>query len=239
MRRIEVDADFLTYFSPRSEVRQANEIINREIVGSNPFYVVVEGPEAGALKRWINLWLMKDLQKYLRTLPGYHVVDLDRRLPGAARVGAQHERRRRPGRERAGRRRRRPRSRGRFWEDPAHLEPVLKLVAQSPETFSSVVTPRLRQGQHPGADHAVGLARDRGDAGEDPRVRRRTASRPSCACDLTGNLVLLTGTTSEIVAGQVKSLALALGVIFVVLALMFLSVRIGFLAILPERAARS
>ena len=70
MRRIEVDADFLTYFSPRSPVRQANEIINREIVGSNPFYVVVEGPEAGALKRWINLWLMKDLQQYLRTLPG-------------------------------------------------------------------------------------------------------------------------------------------------------------------------
>ena len=51
---------------------------------------------------------------------------------------------------------------------------------------------------------------------------------------LTGNLVLLTGTTSDIVAGQIKSLALALGVIFVVLSLMFLSVRIGFLAILPN-----
>src|SRR5262249_16744229 len=70
MRRIEVDSDFLTYFSPHSEVRRANEIINREIVGSNPFYVVVEGPEAGSLKRWVNLWLLKDLQQYLRTLPG-------------------------------------------------------------------------------------------------------------------------------------------------------------------------
>ena len=40
---------------------------------------------------------------------------------------------------------------------------------------------------------------------------------------LTGNLVLLTGTTSDIVAGQIKSLTLALGVIFVVMALMFLS----------------
>ena len=30
MRRIEVDSDFLNYFSPRSAVRQANEIINRD-----------------------------------------------------------------------------------------------------------------------------------------------------------------------------------------------------------------
>src|SRR5262245_46453202 len=50
LRRLEVDSDFLTYFSPRSAVRQANEIINREIVGSNPFYVVVEAPAPGALR---------------------------------------------------------------------------------------------------------------------------------------------------------------------------------------------
>ena len=50
----------------------------------------------------------------------------------------------------------------------------------------------------------------------------------------TGNLVLLTGTASDIVAGQIESLSLALGVIFVVMSLMFLSVKVGFLAILPN-----
>jgi len=45
---------------------------------------------------------------------------------------------------------------------------------------------------------------------------------------------LLTGTTSDIVAGQVKSLSLALGIIFIVMALMFLSVKVGFLAIVPN-----
>jgi hypothetical protein len=50
----------------------------------------------------------------------------------------------------------------------------------------------------------------------------------------TGNLVLLTGTTSDIVTGQIKSLSLALAVIFVVMALMFLSVKVGFLVILPN-----
>src|SRR5581483_10093298 len=51
---------------------------------------------------------------------------------------------------------------------------------------------------------------------------------------LTGTLVLLTGTTSDIVMGQIKSLTLALVVIFAVMALMFLSMKIGFLAILPN-----
>src|SRR5262249_58040182 len=51
---------------------------------------------------------------------------------------------------------------------------------------------------------------------------------------LTGNLVLITGTASDIVRGQIESLALALGVIFVVLTLMFLSVRIGFMAVAPN-----
>ena len=68
------------------------------------------------------------------------------------------------------------------------------------------------------------------------RIREYVANRfpAELRVRLTGNLVLLSGTTSEIVAGQVKSLALALSVIFVVLSLMFLSVRIGLLAILPN-----
>jgi hypothetical protein len=52
--------------------------------------------------------------------------------------------------------------------------------------------------------------------------------------ELTGNLVLLNNTTTDLINGQVRSLGLALLVIFVVMSLMFLSVRIGFLAILPN-----
>jgi hypothetical protein len=68
------------------------------------------------------------------------------------------------------------------------------------------------------------------------RVREFVATRfpADVAARLTGTLVLLTGTTSDIIADQVKSLALALGVIFVVMAFMFLSTKIGVLAILPN-----
>src|SRR5207249_3512100 len=50
--RIRVDSDFLYYFEPRSEVRRANEAINQKIVGSNPFYIVIDGGAPGALRRW-------------------------------------------------------------------------------------------------------------------------------------------------------------------------------------------
>jgi uncharacterized protein len=51
---------------------------------------------------------------------------------------------------------------------------------------------------------------------------------------LTGTLVLLTGTASDIVAGQIKSLTFALGIIFLVMTVMFLSAKIGFFAIVPN-----
>ena len=70
--------------SPRAAVRTDNETINQQIVGTNPFYIVVEGGP-GALKRWEVLKLVKDLQTYIETLPGHHVDGLGRRLPRAAR----------------------------------------------------------------------------------------------------------------------------------------------------------
>ena len=50
----------------------------------------------------------------------------------------------------------------------------------------------------------------------------------------TGSLVLITGTSSSMVFDQIKSVSLALLVIFAVMALMLLSARIGLLAILPN-----
>src|SRR5437016_2323234 len=51
-RRIQVDADFLYYFEPGSEVRRANGTINHEIIGSNPFYIIVDGGPPGVIRRW-------------------------------------------------------------------------------------------------------------------------------------------------------------------------------------------
>jgi predicted RND superfamily exporter protein len=232
MRRIEVDSDFLTYFSPRSAVRQANEIINRDIVGSNPFYVVVEAPAPGALKSWVNLKLLKDLQNYLRTLPGVtssiSIVDYLELLESGLNTPGEGDLVVGPG----GKPVPAPKPKT-FWEDPAMLAPVLDLVAKKPENFASVVT---RDWDKASILVRTNLSGSRAIERTLARIREYVATRfpAEMRVQLTGSLVLITGTATDIVRGQIESLALALGVIFLVLTLMFLSLRIGFLAVVPN-----
>jgi len=230
--RIRVDSDFLYYFDPRSEVRRDNEEINAEIVGSNPFYIVIEGGTPDRLRHWDVLKNVKDLQTFLRTLPGItssiSLVDyLELLESGLARAGegdlvldeqgnivpAPHAQT--------------------FWEDPKSLEPVLALVATSPDTFRTVVNRDFSMANVVVRTNLSGSKRI-----EDTLDRIRTWVAEHFPRDLpakpTGTLVLMSGTTTDIVWGQIESLAIALGVIFVVMALMFISAKIGFLAIVPN-----
>lgn len=230
-RLIRVDSDFLYYFAPNSEVRRDNEIINREIVGSNPFYLVIEGSKPGVLRRWEVLKEIKALQEFLHTLPGItssiSIVDYLQLLEtglnksGEADVLLDEQGHVIPTQAKT------------FWQDPTRLEPVLNIVGTSPTTFKNVVTPDFSRGCVLVRTNISGSKRI-----EDTLASIRAYISAHFPAELqvhpTGSLVLLTGTTSDIVTGQVKSLSLALGVIFVVMSLMFLSVKVGFLAILPN-----
>jgi predicted RND superfamily exporter protein len=231
-RRIRVDSDFLYYFDPDSEVRIANEMINQHIVGSNPFSLVIEGAEPGTIRRWEVLKLIKDLQGFLQMQPGItssiSIVDYlellesglnksgenDVLLDEQGRVVAPHEVKT-------------------FWEDPARLSPALEIMSASPTTFKAIVTQDFRA-----ANVLVRTKLTGSRAIEDTLARIRAYIAEHFPADLrvhpTGSLVLLSGTTSDIVTGQIESLSLALGVIFVVMSLMFLSAKVGCLAILPN-----
>ena len=233
VRGIRVDSDFLYYFEPRAEVRQANEAINRDIVGSNPFYIVIGDGTPGTLARWEVLKLVKDLQGFLLSQPGVtssvSVVDylevleagLNRQAEGGDLV-VDEQGNVVPAEA--------PKP---FWEDPKNLEPVLGMVRSSPATFKAVVTADFGRASILVRTNLSGSRRIEATL---DRTRRYVAEHfpAEVPVRLTGTLVLLTGTTSDIVAGQVKSLVLALVVIFLVMALMFLSVKVGFLAILPN-----
>jgi len=231
--RIRVDSDFLYYFEPSSEVRRANETINQKIVGSNPFYIVIDGGAPGALRRWEVLKLIKDLQGFLARQPGItssiSVVDylevleagFNKQVEGGDLV-IDEQGNLVPAEA--------PKP---FWQDPKSLGPLLDTMMKSPETFKSVVTKDFSRASILVRTNLSGSRRieDTLDA-----IRRYVADRfpAQIPVTLTGTLVLLTGTTSDIVAGQIKSLTLALGIIFLVMTAMFLSVKIGFFAILPN-----
>jgi predicted RND superfamily exporter protein len=232
VRAIRVDSDFLAYFTPHSPVRVAAETINERIVGSNPFYVILDGGAPGLLRRWEVLKLVKDLQGFLQTLPGItasvSLVDYLEVLEAGLAEGAAGDLLVDAEGNLV------PAGRGpSFWESPAGLAPLLEMIASSPETFAGVVTPDFAK--------ASVLVRTRLSGSRQTeetlaRIRAYLAERfpADVPVRLTGTLVLLTGTTSDIVAGQIKSLSLALLVIFGVMSAMFLSTKIGFLAILPN-----
>ncbi len=228
---IQVDSDFIRYFEKDSDIRRANEIINQEIVGSNPFYLVVETSKPGQLERWEVLKQIKELQTFLNTLPGItttvSLVDWLELLETGLNQDAQgdlivddqgniiSEGK--------------PKS---FWEEPRNLGPVLKMVSTSPSTFAGFVTKDFSR-----ANILVRTKLSGSRQIEDTLAKIRTYIAQHFPAEIrvipTGNLVLLTGTSSDLVAGQIRSLSIAVTTIFLVFALMFLSARIGFLAVAP------
>jgi predicted RND superfamily exporter protein len=229
---IQADSDFLDYFSRRAQVRRDAETINQQIVGSNPFYVVVEAPKGQTVDRWETLRLIRELDEYIETLPGItsviSIVDYLELLESGLVKGTGNDlvvddqgnivpaAPPKP-----------------FWEEPKNLGPVLELIKTSPDTFSGVVTKDFR------ATSLLVRTRLSGSRAVHDTVaaiRAFVAERfpASLRVHETGNLVLLNDTTTELIRGQIRSLATALTVIFVVMALMFLSLRIGLLAMLPN-----
>jgi predicted RND superfamily exporter protein len=211
-RLIRVDSDFLDAFDRQSDVRTAHETVNREIVGSERFYLVIEGDEPGTLKRREVLELVKELQGFLQTLPGItsSLSLADYLELFDARRGAVA-----------------------LWDDPTRLREVLQTVSANPATFKSVVTGDFRAGN---ILVRTNLSSSKHIEETLDRIRAHVAEHFPADLQVhpTGSMVLLAGMTSDIVTGQIASLSLALAVILVVMAAMFLSLRVGALAIVPN-----
>ena len=231
---IRVDSNFLYYFKPSEPVRSDFEIINEKIVGSSPFFLVIEGDEAGIMKRWEVLKQIKDLQTFLLTMPGItfsrSLVDYLELLEagltpkGESDVSVDEQGNPLPAGEK-------PKS---FWEDPKSLPGLFQFVANnSPTLFRGVVTPDFKTAAILVRTKLSG-SRDIEQTLEQIRQYVRRQFPQKLKVTPTGNLVLLTGTASDIVSGQINSLSLALTVIFLVMSAMFLSVKVGALAILPN-----
>jgi len=126
-----------------------------------------------------------------------------------------------------------------FWEHPEQLKGVRQLVylnqrqRGSANTFAAVlnwdssiarVVVRTRLTSSSDIVHTANEVRRYGKEHFPPEVTVRP----------TGSLILLNEATEDIVWGQITSLGFALAVILVVLSLLFLSVKVGFLSLLPN-----
>jgi len=230
--RVRVDTDLLTAFRPDSEVRESYRAITDNLAGPNPVSIVITGPEPGYFKSIVPLRHVKDFQNFLEetdqidstiSLVDY-LEELDlglRATEGDMVVNEAGEVVEAPP----------PPS---FWDAPAEQLPaIFELVALSPQTFSGVVDSdfhRLRIT----ARTAVSGSRDTAELAREIQGYAEVIFPPGVRVDLTGNLVVVSTVADRVLSGQIESLTLAFTVIFAVLALQFLSLRVGFAAMIPN-----
>jgi hydrophobe/amphiphile efflux-3 (HAE3) family protein len=228
--RIQADTNFLAYFPREAPVRQAHAAISERIAGALPFYVVVGSGERGSMVTMEALRRLRDLDRFIETIPGVtrtvaltdYLDLLDQGLRSSGDVILDDEGMPVP-----------PEQVRTFWDDPRRLDEVLTLVRENPAALRSVVTADLGQ--------ANILVRTRFETSTEiaaavRRIREWAARHqpPSVPAVPTGSIVLLNGTTDDVVWGQVTSVTLALVVIFIVMSLLFVSPKVGFIAMLPN-----
>ena len=232
---IRTDSNFQSFFRADDPIRQATDAINEYLVGSMAFYVAIDGDESHIINKWDTLRRIKDLQVYIDTLPGVDktvsFVDYCELIDRGAQSGGGTDIIVSPSGEiieapAAG-------AQTTFWDNPEQLGGVLQIVTLSPGSFERVVnidfsrTNILVRTTLAQSSDIMALV-------EQIETFATNTFPPELKVRATGNLVLLTKTTGDIISGQVQSLSLAAGIIFVIMAGMFLSLRVGLIAMIPN-----
>ncbi len=211
---IRVSSDFLRDFPPTSEVRRNVEAVNRNLEGGNTFYVVLEARERDAFKEPENLRSIRELQRWLEAR-----AEIGGTTSHVDYLMLIH--------------------RGFNDNDPAFLTipDSRRLVTQLLFFGANEEIERFVDAAYQTAAIAVrSTVFDSGELADlVERVEARLDDLPAhIEGHVTGNGVLVARSIDDIARGQATSLSLAFGVIFVILALLFTSLRVGFIALIPN-----
>lgn len=212
--QIRISTDMIRLFDPESEVRRHFEAINANLEGSDAIYVVLATDYRDAFREPVNLRTVESLQRWLvgrEAIGGTtSVVDYVKLI-----------------------------HRGFHDDDPAKLViPDNKaLVTQlmffgANDEIESFVDSRWQTVSILVRSRAIDSAELTALVRE---VEEHLATLPAHIHGrVTGNSVLINKTSDEIALGQSLSLALAFLVIYGVLCLLFMSFRVGLLALIPN-----
>jgi len=214
MTHIRVGIEYITNFSPDSPVRQAYEKANTLLGGANLFYVIVDTGSLDAVKEPVNLRTIRDLQNWLLAQPeiggAVSIVNYLELLNGAFNDNDPARRQIPATRKEA--------SELLFFGANDEIEQLVDSRYQMANII--VRTSAVDSG------HLSALVR---------RIEQHLRQLPGhLQATVTGNPVLINDVLARIIRGQMQSVFTALLIVYGVLVGMFLSFRIGLLALLPN-----
>jgi predicted RND superfamily exporter protein len=212
--KIQVSTDFMSSFSDKSEVRTAFNVVNEKFGGSYPLYIILEGGYPETFKQPENLTLIRELQTWLGT---------QAEIGGSSSLAdylmllnqALHD------------------NDPAFFSIPDSRRMVTQLLfLGSGDELDQVVDGRFQTTNivlRSKATHSQAMSK------LIARINDRLAQLPPhITATVTGSPVVINDALSDIVVGQAKSVGLALLIVYGILALMFMSLRIGFVALIPN-----
>jgi predicted RND superfamily exporter protein len=212
--RIQVNSTMVSNFPAGSSVRRAVEAVNQNLGGAGQLNVVLETDYPKGFTEPSILKQVEELQAWLAQQPGVSgstsILDYVKLLHQAFNEN-----------------------------DPAQyrIPASRNLVTQLLFFGGSDDTKRFVDSQYQLANVLVRTtALDSADLGElVRRIEARLATLPEpVRGQVTGNLVLIAKTNDEIAIGQAISVGSAFGMIFLIMAALFMSLRIGFLGMVPN-----
>jgi len=234
--KVEVNSDFQSFFRSSDPIRQATDMVSRNLAGSMAFNVVIDGTTQDVMKQWETLRRIRTLQEAIDALPGVdktvsfvdYCLLIDRGVQeggGSIEVSPDGEVVE-PSTQPSG-----PKTT--FLDNPEQLKGVMQLLTGRPKSFALVVN---KEFSRTNILVRTSLSRSNDIAATTEKIRTLAAEilPPELKARPTGSIILLTKTTGDIVSGQVQSLTLTAVVIFILMAAMFLSARVGVIAMIPN-----
>jgi predicted RND superfamily exporter protein len=212
--RIHVSTESITNFDPDSDVRKGFDIVNEHLGGANHFYIVVEGDHPDTFKDPRSLQALRDLQDWLGSQPEIggtmSVADYLMQINQAFNDN-----------------------------DPGHfaIPESKRLITQllflsSSDELDRIVDSRFRTTNIVVRSRVINS--DRMSVLLE-RIEPQLQLLPGhLKATVTGNPVLVSETLTDIIVGQARSVGLALIFVYAILTIMFMSQRIGFIALLPN-----
>ncbi len=211
--RIQVETDYIGFFSEKSFVRTDNALIGERLSGTQPIYVVIDGDDRESVTKLETLTAMHELQEFIARQPGVDKTVSLLDYLSVVRRGL------RPGEKEAV-----PGSQAEVDQVLMLLNPrdVRAVVNRDFSRANVIVRTKLSRSSE------VGELVRRIEAFAADRFPRGIRVRP------TGTVVLLNRSADALAWGQLTGLWQELVVLLVLLAFMFLSIRVGIMALIPN-----
>jgi hypothetical protein len=217
VRRVVIDIDYFHFFKPNSETTVGLAEVNRRLSGAVTFDIIVEGKQSGAIENPIVLERIAELQTFAEKHKDASGQGIDRALSVVDFVKhlnrAFHD------------------------NDPRHYsippdENLIRELLTDKDQLRSFLT---ADGRSARILVRSNLSGSQAMAGAIREVEQRGRELlPDFRVIATGTFVLLNRTSDQIAGEQVRSVTIALITIFLMLALLFRSLRVGFTALVPN-----